>query len=48
MIGDNYEADIMGAKSVGLDTVFYNPMGQAVPDAPTYTIQHWNELMAIL
>ncbi|GAB4041671.1 YjjG family noncanonical pyrimidine nucleotidase [Spirosoma jeollabukense] len=48
MIGDNYEADILGAKSVGLDTVFYNPEGVVVADKPTYDIRHWTELMAIL
>lgn len=48
MIGDNYEADILGAKSVGMDTVFYNPQGVVVDDKPTYNIRHWNELMAIL
>lgn len=48
MIGDNYEADILGAKSVGLDTLFYNPQGLVVEDKPTYDIRHWNELTAIL
>ncbi|CAN5377940.1 YjjG family noncanonical pyrimidine nucleotidase [soil metagenome] len=48
MIGDNYEADILGAKSVRLDTVFYNPEGVVVDDKPTYDIRHWTELMAIL
>ena len=48
MIGDNYEADILGAKGVGLDTVFYNLFGQQVADPPTYDIRHWKELMAIL
>jgi YjjG family noncanonical pyrimidine nucleotidase len=48
MIGDNYEADILGAKGVGLDTVFYNQQGQVVNDPPTYDIRHWRELMAIL
>ncbi|GAB3993476.1 YjjG family noncanonical pyrimidine nucleotidase [Spirosoma daeguense] len=48
MIGDNYEADILGAKSVGLDTVFYNPQGQHFDDNATYDIRHWNELKAIL
>ena len=48
MIGDNYEADILGAKGVGLDTVFYNPAGVLVDDQPTYDIRHWKELMAIL
>ncbi|QJW88037.1 noncanonical pyrimidine nucleotidase, YjjG family [Spirosoma taeanense] len=48
MIGDNYEADILGAKSVGLDTVFYNTAAASVDDPPTYDIRHWKELMAIL
>lgn len=48
MIGDNYEADILGAKGVGLDTIFYNPQGILVDDQPTYDIRHWKELMAIL
>ncbi len=48
MIGDNYEADILGAKAVGMDTVFYNPAGMVVADKPTFDIQHWRELMAIL
>ena len=48
MIGDNYEADILGAKGVGMDTVFYNTAGAIVSDTPTYDIRHWNELMAIL
>lgn len=48
MIGDNYEADILGAKSVNMDTVFYNPQGVLVEDQPTYDIRHWKELMAIL
>ncbi len=48
MIGDNYEADILGAKGVGLDTIFYNPAGRVVNDPPTYDIRHWQELMAIL
>lgn len=48
MIGDNYEADILGAKGVGMDTVFYNTAGRLVDDPPTYDIRHWDELMAIL
>ena len=48
MIGDSYEADILGAKGVGMDTVFYNTAGAVANDPPTYNIRHWNELMAIL
>ncbi|MBC3784310.1 YjjG family noncanonical pyrimidine nucleotidase [Spirosoma utsteinense] len=48
MIGDSYGADILGAKGVGMDTVFYNTGGIVVNDKPTYDIRHWNELMNIL
>lgn len=48
MIGDNYEADILGAQSAGLDTVFYNPKGEVFEVQPTHEIRHWNELMIIL
>ena len=48
MLGDNYEADILGAKGVGLDTVFYNPKAEVVADPATYDIRHWRELMEIL
>lgn len=48
MIGDNYEADIRGAQAVGLDTVFYNPKGEVVEEAPTHDIRHWRELMELL
>lgn len=48
MIGDNYEADILGAQSIGMDTVFYNPSGLDAPQKPTHDIRHWKELMAIL
>ncbi|ARK08919.1 YjjG family noncanonical pyrimidine nucleotidase [Fibrella sp. ES10-3-2-2] len=48
MLGDNYEADILGAKAVGLNTVFYNPKGEQVDDPATYDIRHWSELMRIL
>lgn len=48
MIGDNYEADICGGRSVGMDTLFYNPNNQVVPILPTYSIGHWRELTSIL
>jgi YjjG family noncanonical pyrimidine nucleotidase len=48
MIGDSYGADILGAKGVGMDTVFYNTAGLVVENKPTYDIRHWNELMTIL
>ena len=51
MIGDNYDVDIKGAQSVGLDQIFYNVTGVApsVEDAPpTYTIRSLLELKNII
>jgi putative hydrolase of the HAD superfamily len=48
MIGDDWEADIMGAKKFGIDQVFYNPKQIAVAGAPTYEIMKLAELKAIL
>lgn len=47
MIGDNWEADILGAKRFGLDTIYYNPAGKRFDESPTYTISHLHELMSI-
>ena len=48
MIGDNWEADILGAKRFGLDTVYYNPEGSSFDEAPTHDIRHLRELLDIL
>lgn len=48
MIGDNWEADIMGAKRFGMDTIFYNPEGLVFDEAPTFNIRHLLELKRIL
>ncbi|TDB63613.1 YjjG family noncanonical pyrimidine nucleotidase [Arundinibacter roseus] len=48
MIGDNWVADILGAKRFGMDTVFYNPAGHMFDEAPTYEVRHLNELKDIL
>lgn len=48
MIGDNWEADIMGARNFGMDTVYYNPEGTPFEEAPTHDIRHLRELMEIL
>lgn len=47
MIGDNWEADIMGAKRFGLDTIYYNPGGKRFDESPTYDISHLSELKSI-
>jgi YjjG family noncanonical pyrimidine nucleotidase len=48
MVGDNWVADIMGAKKVGLDTVYLNPTGLQFEDSPTYDIRRLEELKFIL
>ena len=44
MIGDNLDADIRGAMSAGLDTVFVNHINASTEIKPTFTITHLNEL----
>lgn len=48
MVGDNWLADILGAKQVGMDTVYLNPAGLQFDEAPTYDIRRLEELMLIL
>lgn len=48
MIGDNIEADIMGAHGVGMDQVFVNYNRIETTFKPTYTIYQLQELENIL
>ncbi len=48
MIGDNWFADILGAKESGLDTIFYNPAGLQFDQSPTYDIRKLSEIQSIL
>ncbi len=48
MIGDNLEADIMGAKNARMDCVFVNHVNAGKSDLPTYTVTHLRELEDIL
>jgi putative hydrolase of the HAD superfamily len=49
MIGDNFEADIEGAKNAGIDQLYYNPKGQApISFNPTHTVTSLSEIMSIL
>ncbi len=48
MIGDNYEADILGAKTIEMDTVFYNPEKISIDAKPTFEIERLIELKDIL
>lgn len=48
MIGDNMATDIMGAKSVGMDQVFFNPHHKKTRDKATYEIATLSELKNFL
>jgi YjjG family noncanonical pyrimidine nucleotidase len=48
MIGDNYEADILGAINASMDTVFYNPDNIPTNEKPTFEIKKLIELKEIL
>ncbi|MFO8067981.1 MAG: YjjG family noncanonical pyrimidine nucleotidase [Bacteroidales bacterium] len=48
MIGDDLEGDIKGAKSAGIDQVFFNPNYQSHHEDSTYEIHALRELQKIL
>jgi putative hydrolase of the HAD superfamily len=48
MIGDNFEADILGAINAQMDSVFYNPDGITATQKPTFEIKKLMELKEIL
>jgi putative hydrolase of the HAD superfamily len=48
MLGDNLDADILGAMQAGMDTVFVNHVNEQTLLEPTYTIYHLKELEDIL
>ncbi len=48
MLGDNLDADILGAINAGMDTVFVNHINEQTDLIPTYTIYHLKELEDIL
>lgn len=48
MIGDAIEADVLGAKSVGMDQVFYNFYRKEHAEKPTYEVSCLSELQSIL
>ncbi|GGN08713.1 noncanonical pyrimidine nucleotidase, YjjG family protein [Dyadobacter beijingensis] len=48
MVGDNWIADILGAKQVGMDTVYLNPAGLEFDEEPTYNIKRLEELLLVL
>jgi len=48
MIGDNMQTDIAGARSVGMDQVFFNPQRLKTREKATYEIAALKELRNIL
>jgi len=48
MVGDDLEADIIGAKDAGLDQVFFNPAGVPHVVQTTYEIKSIEELRMLL
>ena len=47
MIGDSYEADILGAQNAGIEAVFFNEQNSAV-EHPVFQVKHLLELKNIL
>ena len=50
MLGDNQEADVMGALNVGMDAVFVNHIGAElkIPRNPTHQVNNLKEVESIL
>lgn len=50
VLGDGWEADILGAAAYGMDQVYYNPGKVNVPKGhvPTAVLHHWDELAPFL
>jgi putative hydrolase of the HAD superfamily len=48
MIGDNEEADILGAVNTGMDSIYVNHINDEKDSKATYTIYHLKELEGIL
>jgi putative hydrolase of the HAD superfamily len=47
MLGDNLDADIMGAMNAGMDTIFVNHINAVTEIKPTFTVTHLKELEGI-
>lgn len=48
MLGDNLDADIVGAMNAGMDTIFVNHINEETTLQPTHIIYHLKELEDIL
>lgn len=48
MIGDNLLTDIVGARSAGIDTIYFNPAGASHQERVTFEIKSLQELRGLL
>ena len=48
MIGDSYDADIIGARNAGIDQIYFNPHRHEKSKEATYKIMNLNEVMKVL
>jgi putative hydrolase of the HAD superfamily len=50
MIGDSYEADIVGAQNAGIDQLFFQLNHEPIntKKKPTFTVRHLEEILSIL
>ena len=50
MIGDSYEADIVGAQNAGIDQIFFQLNHEPInmKKNPTFTVRHLEEILSIL
>ena len=48
MLGDDFPVDILGAKNIGMDQVFFNPKDEKVNEKPTFEINCLSELLRLL
>ena len=48
MIGDDLQVDVLGAKNIGLDQVFFNPDNISHSESITHEISSLKELQEIL
>lgn len=48
MVGDDLEADVIGAREIKMDQVYYNPLNKPHQEKVSYEIRNLQELMSIL
>lgn len=48
MVGDSWNADVIGAANVGMDVAFFNPLNLKSSDKATYQFRELRELMNFL